>query len=123
MFELKKEPWFVHNWNFFFENIFIPYTVEFSETDENGSWFRVKFLGLNQEFLEEDVKEVFEVDFYDIAKDYFSNLEKEEKKKLISLRLYESDILKIKQIAKKEGLPYQTFIASQIHKIADSYEL
>ena len=123
MLELKKELWVLQKWRFLFKDTFIPYTVEFIETDENWSWFRVKFLWLDQEFLESDLEEVFNVDFFDIVKDYFLNLEKEEKKKQITIRFYESDILKIKKIAKKEGIPYQTYIASQIHKIANSVEL
>ncbi len=38
------------------------------------------------------------------------------KKKLYSLRLDEYDMQKLKQIAKEQGLPYQTLISSIIHK-------
>jgi len=40
------------------------------------------------------------------------------KKKAISIRLLESDIQKIKALAIKKGLPYQTLIASEIHQFA-----
>ena len=39
-------------------------------------------------------------------------------KKAISLRVNEEDVLAIKKIAEKEGLPYQTFISSILHKVA-----
>ena len=38
--------------------------------------------------------------------------------KSITLRMNSDDLEKIKQKASKEGLPYQTFIKSQLHKIA-----
>jgi len=38
--------------------------------------------------------------------------------KSITLRMNTDDLEKIKQKASKEGLPYQTFIKSQLHKIA-----
>jgi predicted DNA binding CopG/RHH family protein len=38
------------------------------------------------------------------------------KRKSISIRVFESDIDKIKAIALEEGIPYQTFITSVIHK-------
>ncbi len=40
------------------------------------------------------------------------------KRRAISIRVFESDISKIKAIALNEGMPYQTFITSIIHKIA-----
>ena len=47
-----------------------------------------------------------------------NTINKMNKKKSLSLRLYENDILNIKAIAMEKGLPYQTFIASIIHQIA-----
>ncbi|HBM16503.1 MAG TPA: hypothetical protein DD381_09220 [Lentisphaeria bacterium] len=38
--------------------------------------------------------------------------------KSITIRMNTDDLEKIKQKASKEGLPYQTFIKSQLHKIA-----
>ena len=40
------------------------------------------------------------------------------KRKSINIRVFESDIDKIKAIALGEGIPYQTFITSLIHKVA-----
>ncbi len=38
------------------------------------------------------------------------------KTKAISIRISERDLLKIKAIAAQEGVPYQTFISSTLHK-------
>jgi len=38
------------------------------------------------------------------------------KNKTISIRLSEIDLLKIKERAAQEGIPYQTFISSSLHK-------
>ena len=40
------------------------------------------------------------------------------KRKSINIRVFEQDIDKIKAIAMSEGMPYQTFITSLIHKVA-----
>jgi len=40
------------------------------------------------------------------------------KRKSINIRVIESDIDKIKAIALNEGIPYQTFITSVLHKVA-----
>ena len=40
------------------------------------------------------------------------------KGKRITIRVYENDLEKIKKIASEEGLPYQTFIASILHKLS-----
>ena len=40
------------------------------------------------------------------------------KRKSINIRVIESDIDKIKAIALDEGMPYQTFITSILHKVA-----
>ena len=40
------------------------------------------------------------------------------KRKSINIRVIESDIEKIKAIAMEEGIPYQTFITSILHKVA-----
>lgn len=41
------------------------------------------------------------------------------KKKAVNIRLFESDIVKFKQMAENEGIPYQTLIASVLHKVAN----
>jgi predicted DNA binding CopG/RHH family protein len=47
-----------------------------------------------------------------------NTIEKKTKKKALNIRLFEDDIEKIKAIALKEGLPYQTYLSSMIHKLA-----
>ena len=42
---------------------------------------------------------------------------KKTRKKALNIRLIEDDIVKIKAIALREGLPYQTYLASEIHKL------
>lgn len=41
--------------------------------------------------------------------------------KSVTIRMNAEDLNKIKQLASKEGLPYQTFIKSQLHKIASHH--
>lgn len=41
------------------------------------------------------------------------------KKKAVNIRLFEGDIVKFKQMAQSEGIPYQTLIASVLHKVAN----
>ena len=41
------------------------------------------------------------------------------KTKRINLRISERDLLAIKKIAQEEGIPYQTLIASLIHKYVE----
>lgn len=43
------------------------------------------------------------------------------KGKRITIRVYENDLEKIKQIAFEEGLPYQTFITGILHKLSTGY--
>ena len=45
-----------------------------------------------------------------------SIIEKSSKKKVITLRLNENDLERIKSIAENEGIPYQTLISSILHK-------
>jgi len=40
------------------------------------------------------------------------------KRKAVTLRLQERDILRVKTIARELGIPYQTFLASVIHRVA-----
>lgn len=42
-----------------------------------------------------------------------------EERSQVSLRLYKSDIEKLKLMAKEEGMPYQTLITSILHKVAN----
>ena len=41
------------------------------------------------------------------------------KRKPINIRLQERDLSRIKTLAKKDGIPYQTLIASVIHRYAE----
>ncbi|MCJ7471352.1 MAG: antitoxin [Actinobacteria bacterium] len=43
-------------------------------------------------------------------------IENSSKKKVITLRLNENDLERIKSIAESEGIPYQTLISSVMHK-------
>jgi predicted DNA binding CopG/RHH family protein len=43
------------------------------------------------------------------------------KNKNINIRITENDLVSIKMIAAREGLPYQTLIGSLIHKYASGY--
>ncbi|MBE8189664.1 MAG: hypothetical protein HAW58_02085 [Candidatus Thioglobus sp.] len=44
-------------------------------------------------------------------------IKKLSKKKLISIRLLEDDIERLKSIAMNEGMPYQTYISHILHKV------
>ena len=46
------------------------------------------------------------------AKDYLT------KNKRITIRVYSSDLERIKYLAAQEGLPYQTYITSILHKLS-----
>ena len=48
-----------------------------------------------------------------------NTLRKKTRKKSLNIRLFEADIEKIKIQALHEGLPYQTYLASMVHKIAE----
>ena len=43
-------------------------------------------------------------------------IDKENEKKSISLRLRKYDLEKLKERARKEGIPYQTLLSSLVHK-------
>jgi predicted DNA binding CopG/RHH family protein len=47
-----------------------------------------------------------------------NTIEKRTRKKSLNLRVFEDDIERIKAIALNQGLPYQTFLSSIIHKVA-----
>jgi predicted DNA binding CopG/RHH family protein len=42
---------------------------------------------------------------------------KKNKDKRITLRIYSEDLEKIKALAREDGLPYQTYLTSLLHKI------
>ena len=45
-------------------------------------------------------------------------LENTQKRKAVTLRLQERDIKRVKTIAREIGMPYQTYLASVVHRIA-----
>ncbi|MBV9576339.1 MAG: hypothetical protein JO149_06920 [Gammaproteobacteria bacterium] len=46
------------------------------------------------------------------------HLKKRSREKRISIRVFASDLERIKQIAEEEGLPYQTLVTSVLHKFS-----
>ncbi len=46
------------------------------------------------------------------------HLKKKSKEKRISIRVFASDLERLKQIAEEEGLPYQTLVTSILHKFS-----
>jgi predicted DNA binding CopG/RHH family protein len=63
-------------------------------------------------------KEEFEKEKVLLIKAAVNTIEKRKKKKSYNIRLFENDVEIIKALALKEGLSYQTFISSMLHKIA-----
>jgi len=47
-----------------------------------------------------------------------NTIKEKTKKKSLNIRLYVDDIEKIKAMALRQGLPYQTYLSSLIHKVA-----
>jgi len=50
---------------------------------------------------------------------YYSTLAKETsaKNKTISIRISEIDLIKLKEMAVQQGMPYQTLISSSLHRL------
>lgn len=46
-----------------------------------------------------------------------NTMERLTKRKAINIRLLESDIERVKAMALNEGIPYQTYLSSMIHKV------
>jgi predicted DNA binding CopG/RHH family protein len=67
---------------------------------ENDEWQSVKNIDEEKEKLKKAVKEKY-------------------KKKVISIRLSEGDIKKLKKKALETGIPYQTLISSLIHQYVE----
>lgn len=72
MQELLKKDWVLRTWNIFKDWNFYPYSIQYVWEDESWDWslFYVKFLYIDQEFLEEDIEEVFKFDVYDAIEDF-----------------------------------------------------
>ena len=69
----------------------------------------------NEKIIEEEAREYKPVSEKK-KKKIESILGKSLKKKVITLRLNDSDLEQIKSIANNEGIPYQTLISSILHK-------
>ena len=61
--------------------------------------------------MEEEAKELAKLKA--AARDH---IRKRNKKERINIRMLESDLERLKQIAEEEGLPYQTLVTSILHK-------
>jgi predicted DNA binding CopG/RHH family protein len=75
-----------------------PEELEMEAEFERGEWTSVPN-------LEEEKKR-----FQEIARNTIA------KNKVITVRLSEKNLIKVKAAAAREGIPYQTFITSLIHK-------
>ena len=53
-----------------------------------------------------------------VRKEWQEVLRETQKRKAVTLRLQERDILRVKTIARELGIPYQTYLASVIHRVA-----
>ena len=53
-----------------------------------------------------------------VRAEWESVLENTQKRKAVTLRLQERDIKRVKTIAREIGMPYQTYLASVVHRIA-----
>lgn len=73
-----------------------------------------KYISLKQ--TDKGAFESKKADFEAIAN---NTIETITKKKAYTLKLFENDIDKIKAMALEKGLPYQTFIASILHQVAN----
>ena len=73
----------------------------------------------NEKIIEEEAREYKPVSEKK-KKKIESILGKSLKKKVITLRLNDSDLEQIKSIANNEGIPYQTLISSILHKYVNN---
>ena len=62
--------------------------------------------------------EAFEKEKAKLKQAAVNTIRQKTKKKSLNIRLYADDIEKIKAIALRQGLPYQTYLSSLIHKVA-----
>ena len=72
-------------------------------------------LDSNEQIIEKDAQNYMKVSDKANRK-IESILMKSSKKKVITLRLNDDDLLQIKSVALSEGIPYQTLISSVLHK-------
>lgn len=87
---------------------------------------------MDRNYLTKEEKEIlkhFENDFSNTTEDFVSEQSAAvstasnfmKKSERINIRLNSYDLTHIKRIAAQEGIPYQTFISSILHKIATGY--
>ena len=73
----------------------------------------------NEKIIEEEASSYKKVS--DLKKKKIESIiERSSKKKIITLRLNENDLERIKSIAGNEGIPYQTLISSILHKYVNN---
>jgi len=76
-------------------------------------------LDSNEKIIEEQASSYKKVS--DLKKKKIESIiERSSKKKIITLRLNENDLERIKSIAGNEGIPYQTLISSILHKYVNN---
>ena len=72
-------------------------------------------LDTNENIIEKEAREYKKVS-EEKKKNIESILEKSSKKRVVTLRLNNNDLERIKSVANTEGIPYQTLISSILHK-------
>lgn len=72
-------------------------------------------LDKDEKIIEKEAK-VYKKVSKEKKKNIESVLEKSSKKRVITLRLNNNDLMQLKSIANIEGIPYQTLISSILHK-------
>ncbi len=88
-----------------------------------------KEIQLNPPYLDNEEKEIIEAfnrgefkrvdNFEQAKKEHIETAKNTVKRQAISLRLPERDLMRIKTLARRDGVPYQTLITSIIHRYAD----
>jgi predicted DNA binding CopG/RHH family protein len=69
----------------------------------------------DEKIIEKEAREYKRIS-KDRKKNIESILEKNSRKRIVTLRLNNNDLEQIKSIANTEGIPYQTLISSILHK-------
>lgn len=116
--EILKKDWVLRTWNIFKDWNFYPYSIKYVWEDDSGDWsiFYIKFLYIDQEFLEEDIEEVFKNDVYDVIDDFLKDLEKKKEKQSLTVRFFKQDLDFLKSYAKKNSISYQSLIRDAVDK-------
>ncbi len=87
-----------------------------------------KQTGFDATFFDNDEKTIIEqaekgmqqadLSTEDASQKWAGAVRKTMKRKSMTIRVQERDIMKIKRLASQQGIPYQTLISSVIHRIA-----